>query len=158
MATLLNQSISPHWWQRPGLHSHHLQLFPHALLSLFPEYFPGMTGFKSGVCRPECSVQYMAQFIWNSAWLLCLFLDTYVHHVCGAVNTGNLEARRQNICTKWQHSLINQSHLIDDRNLSSIPMLHSYFARPHRVCLWYFSLQWPVSGINVFLDHYLAIT
>ena len=92
------------------------------------------------------TVQNLTQFIWNSALVLalCLFRDTSVHFVFGEANVGNLEAGSQNIGTEWQRSLINQSHLTDHRDLSSTPILHSYFAGPSQVCFWDVFLQWPV--------------
>ena len=99
MAALLNQSVSPHWLQRPELHPRPPQLFRRGSSSLFLGCFSVMTSFKSGIYRPDSSVQNLAQFIWNSAHVLCLFRHTYVHFIYGTINTGNARSSAPNSST-----------------------------------------------------------
>ena len=48
----------------------------------------------------------MAQFIWNSARILCLFRHAYLHDVYGEANIGNPEARSQNFGTSGSAPLL----------------------------------------------------
>ena len=79
---------------------------------------------------------------------LCMdpvYVPWYIHTLCVRRSKHSQLWSKKSEHRLWMAELLNHSHLIDDKDLSSTPILYSYFVRPRRVCLCDVFLQWPVS-------------